>query len=207
MKIPFINIPTIGIILFLGIYTYATQIYQGGHFKDIDAVGFDWVNNYWCDLISEEGRNGAFNPAAFPSKIAMLILTISLMVFFYEFPKHIGNSRFWKKVIPFSGITSMIIAIFIFTKLHDWIIVFSGFFGLIALIGIFVELARSHFRFQLWFGVFGLVLMALNNFLYFVLQYYDYLPLLQKITFVIVLMWIISVAKVFDEDETLNLTY
>lgn len=192
-----INIPFIGIILFFCIYLYATQIYKGGTHVDLNAVGFDWINNYWCDLLGEIGRNGEYNPAALPSKVAMIVLTGSLVVFFYLFPIHIKTTKFWRNVIPISGILSMIIAVFIATKWHDWVIVFSGTFGFITLVGVFVALARNKFKRQLWFGVFALFLMGINNYLYFVLEFYDYLPLLQKVTFIIVLWWIISVNRLF----------
>ncbi|MBT8238589.1 MAG: hypothetical protein HKN51_09070, partial [Saprospiraceae bacterium] len=58
-----ILLPTLGILIFMGLYVYATTLYPGGSQADINSVGYDWGNNYWCNLMSENGMNGLENPA------------------------------------------------------------------------------------------------------------------------------------------------
>lgn len=197
-------IPIIGIIIFCGLYIWATQIYPGGSTVYPETVGFDWVHNYWCDLMGSKAKNGIENPAALLSKMALIILSVSLMFFFWLFPRFIKISTIWNKLIRFCGVASMIIGIFIFTALHDIVIILSGLLALIALIGIFRGLSVQRLRFHLWFGVFALVLMALNNFIYFLSDNLTYLPLLQKITFAIVLIWVVSINWIFIQKSKLE---
>ena len=192
-----ISMPTIGIVIFFGMYFYATSLYPGGSQVDSNSIGFDWINNYWCDLLKENTQNGRPNPANPVSKIAMVILPISLIFFFYYFPKFVDTTKTWATIIRVTGLTSMISSVFIFTSFHDIVIMTSGFFALIALVGIFIGLIKIRYHFQFYFGIFCLILMGINNYLYFITQSYDYLPLIQKVTFAIVLIWIITVNKLF----------
>lgn len=57
------TIPFLGIILFSILYYYSSTLYPGGSQADINTIGFDWVNNYWCNLMNEKGMNGELNQA------------------------------------------------------------------------------------------------------------------------------------------------
>lgn len=200
-----IYIPIIGSAIFIGLYFYATLIYPGGSNTFPDAVGFDMMHNYWCDLMGSKAKNGMPNPATLMAKIAMIILALSLMIFFFLFPRYIPTTRFWNNTIRINGSLSMFIAIFIFTALHDVVIITAGILGVIALIGIFKNLAAKQLSFHLWFGVFTLLLMLLNNVIYFLTDNLTYLPLLQKVTFLVLLVWVVSMNWIFirKERETL----
>lgn len=190
-------IPIIGCAIFIGLYGYATQIYPGGSNAFPDAVGFDMMHNYWCDLMGSTAKNGMANPATLVAKIAMITLSLSLMIFFFLFSKYIPTTRFWNNVIRISGTLSMLIAIFIFTALHDIVIIVAGFLGIIALIGIFKSLVDKRLIFHLRLGVFTLLLMVLNNVIYFLTNNLTYLPILQKITFLVFLSWVVSMNWIF----------
>ncbi|MGB5430515.1 MAG: hypothetical protein WBM94_12640, partial [Eudoraea sp.] len=56
-------LPTVGILIFIGLYIYAASLYPGGSQLDSNSLGFDWMNNYWCNLMNENGMNGLENPA------------------------------------------------------------------------------------------------------------------------------------------------
>jgi hypothetical protein len=59
----FALIPSIGVILFFLFFIYAASLYPGGTQFDKSTQGFDWVNNYWCELATEEAINGQPNAA------------------------------------------------------------------------------------------------------------------------------------------------
>ena len=185
-------IPVIGIVIFVGLYIFSSTLYPGGSQANLNSEGFDWVNNYWCNLMNEKGMNGQPNPAKPYSIIAMIILCLSLMFFFIQFAQIYSKSKIWKRIIKTSGIISMSFAILIFTKYHDLMTTLSSIFGLFVVIGIIREIYKSKLSIYKITGVICILILGLNNYIYYTQQFIEVLPLLQKITFAIVLLWIIG---------------
>ena len=185
-------IPVIGIVIFVGLYIFSSTLYPGGSQANLNSEGFDWVNNYWCNLMNEKGMNGQPNPAKPYSIIAMIILCLSLMFFFIQFAQIYSKSKIWKRIIKTSGIISMSFAILIFTKYHDLMTTLSSIFGLFVVIGIIREVYKSKLSTYKITGVICILILGLNNYIYYTQQFIEVLPLLQKITFAIVLLWIIG---------------
>ena len=185
-------IPVIGIVIFVGLYIFSSTLYPGGSQANLNSEGFDWINNYWCNLMNEKGMNGQPNPAKPYSIIAMIILCLSLMFFFIQFAQIYSKSKIWKRIIKTSGIISMSFAILIFTKYHDLMTTLSSIFGLFVVIGIIREVYKSKLSIYKITGVICILILGLNNYIYYTQQFIEVLPLLQKITFAIVLLWIIG---------------
>lgn len=186
-------IPAIGIVIFVLLYIYSTFLYPGGSQAKLDSIGFDWKHNYWCNLLNEKGMNGQDNPARGYAITAMTILCISLLLFFIQFAQTITTSRFWKLSIQLFGTISMVFAIFIFTSYHDLMTILSSIFGAFAVFGVIRDVYISKMnRFKIS-GIFCLILLAVNNYIYYTEQGIIYLPLLQKITFLAVLIWMIAI--------------
>jgi hypothetical protein len=61
---------------------YASMLYPGGSQADLQSVGYDWIHNYWCNLMNDQAMNGQSNPAKPFAVVAMVILCLSLLVFF-----------------------------------------------------------------------------------------------------------------------------
>lgn len=76
--------PTIGILIFVGLFFYSSLLYPGGSQANINAMGFSWAQNYWCNLMNERGMNDQINPGKPFAILGMLILVISLMVFLFN---------------------------------------------------------------------------------------------------------------------------
>ena len=89
-----------------------------------------------------------------------------------------------------TGIVSMLLASLIFTPYHDLVINLAGLFGLITLFYTFRGLYQHHYKRLFWLGCSCLLLIGLNNYIYYTHNYLSYLPLLQKITFTCFLGWI-----------------
>ena len=142
--------------------------------------------------MNEKGMNGQPNPAKPYSIIAMIILCLSLMFFFIQFAQIYSKSKIWKRIIKTSGIISMSFAILIFTKYHDLMTTLSSIFGLFVVIGIIREIYKSKLSIYKITGVICILILGLNNYIYYTQQFIEVLPLLQKITFAIVLLWIIG---------------
>ncbi|QKG55346.1 hypothetical protein GKZ68_01040 [Hymenobacter sp. BRD128] len=92
--------------------------------------------------------------------------------------------------IRITGILAMVFASFIFTDYHDLVINIAGLLGLVALAGTFVGLYRTKLRKLLWLGVLCLLLLVANNYVYYTGHLLYFLPVIQKITLLIVLTWL-----------------
>lgn len=186
------RIPPIGILYFILIYFFSSNLYPGGSQADINSVGFDWLNNYWCNLLNEKGMNGQVNPARPYSILAMVLMCFSLMVFFLQFANTYSKSFIWSSIIKIGGVFSMFFAVLIFTQYHDLMIRISSLFGAFVLIGVFKELFGTKLLVYKISAVFCILLLGINNYIYYSNNYLEFLPLLQKITFAIVLLWVVG---------------
>jgi len=182
--------PSFGIGLFLILYLLATRYYPGGSQADQYSAGFSWINNYWCNLLNENAINGMANTARPVALAAMGVLSISLVLFWVIFPFHAGFNKAGRKVIQVAGILSMMTGMFLFTSYHDMVVNVATAAGLIPVIGTFAGLRRLGWNKLYWGGLFILVLIALNNILYYGEGLQRYLPLVQKFTFLYFLGWI-----------------
>ncbi len=182
-------LPTICIFIFAVLYYYSSTLYAGGSQADLTTTGFDWVHNYWSDLMNETGRNGLPNPAEPYAIAAMMIMCIGLMIFFIQFAAKFAEHRVWRYIIQISGTLAMICAILTFTEYHAPMIALSSFFGLFLLTGISREVYKSEMTIMKIGGVICILLLIINNYIYFSRYFVEILPLLQKITFAIVLLW------------------
>jgi hypothetical protein len=186
-------VPVLGVIIFFILYAIAAVEYPGGSAVDPNSTSFSVINNYWCDLLAERTPGGTLNEGRRFSMTAMFVLCPTLMVFFYVAPEHIQLSYKTRTIAQICGILSMMIALAIFTSLHSYVIAASGSFGLIALVIIFAGLYRLNMKKIFWTGIASFVLIAANNFIYYSRIGVIILPLLQKITFVLFLLWVATV--------------
>ncbi len=182
-----------GILIFGALYFYSSTLYPGGSQANINSVGFDWVHNYWCDLMNENGMNEEPNPASPVAVTAMMVLCISLMTLFIRFAGNFANHPIWKKVIMICGTIAMLCAILVFTRFHSVMIALASLFGLFTLVGIIIEVYSSRLKALKIGGLFCILLLGVNNYIYYSRLWVDILPLLQKITFAIVLLWLIGI--------------
>jgi len=182
----------IGVLIFFGLYFYSSTLYPGGSQEDLTTKGFDWVNNYWCNLLNVEGMNGQPNPARPYAISAMVILCLSLVVFFIRFAITWPLSTFWKRAISVGGVISMVLATLMFTVYHDLMLMLSSLFGIIVVIGIIKAIYTSNLSGFKWMGLFCIFLLLANNYIYYSEHLITALPLLQKVTLLLVLVWILS---------------
>lgn len=187
--------PTLGICLFGLLYLLAAYQYPGGSNADRVAVGFSWQHNYWCDLLSTAGKNGAANSARPIALTAMLVLCGSLAVFWWLLPHLYSAQTRFVRLSQWAGVLSMFVVLFIGTPYHDIVMNAAGCFGLVALITTFLGLYRSRLFALVAFGIFCMLLILLNNYVYYSHQLIAYLPVIQKITFVLFLLWIVLINR------------
>ncbi len=183
--------PVLGAILFVVLYIVAAFLYPGGSQADKHSVGFSLVNNYWCNLLGENAMNGQSNPAKPVAMTGMFVLCITLSLFWVLFSKHTNISKKLKLIIPVAGLLSMSTAFLLFTGIdHDSITNLASAFGLIATIGTIAGLYQVKWFNLFAFGLLNILLVLLNNYVYYSKGMIVYLPVIQKISFAVFLTWI-----------------
>ncbi len=183
-------LPSFGIFAYMLLYLIATLLYPGGNQLDKNEKGFSWTQNYWCNLLNEYAMNGQLNTARPIAMVAMFVLCITLVYFWYIFPGQVGFGKNWRIAMKLSGVIGMLIGMFIFTDLHDSIINIAGICAFAAVIGTFMGVYKLKWRKLFTMGVFNIILVALNNVLYYGNDLKMYLPTVQKVTFLSFLLWI-----------------
>ena len=136
--------------------------------------------------------NGQINPARRYAITAMVILCASLALFFVQFAQKFAQNRFWKSTIKIFGILTMALAVLTFTKYHDLMTILSSILGVFVVIGIIWEVFKSNLTLFKIGGIVCLILLGVNNYIYYSGNGIEHLALIQKITFAIVLIWIIG---------------
>ena len=184
--------PTLGILIFSALYYYSSTMYPGGSQADVHTVGYDWVNNYWCNLFNKIALNGQFNPARPYAITAMIVLCGSVLVFIIQFSRWQITPRYWRIVVQASGVLSMVFGSLLITPYHDLMTTLSSIFGVVVVIGIVREIYFSEHTFYKWTGLLCILLLALNNYIYYSKHCIELLPLIQKISFVVILSWIVG---------------
>jgi len=185
----------VGIVSFLILFIFATTLYPGGSHVDTNAQGFDWKHNYLCNLMHLEGINGEPNAGFAFVALAIALLFSSMLIFFFQFAEFIAQRTIWKKVIKTGGTLAMIAAALIFTPYHDLMTIIASVFGLFVITGLLIELHYSNLFSYKILGYLCLILMAMNNIIYNSSFLIEWLPILQKITFLIVLIWILGLSR------------
>lgn len=182
-------IPFIGICLFIVLYVVATFLYPGGSEIDRRAREFSWMHNYWCDLLDTYAENGEQNTARPVAIIAMSVLCLSIAIFWYFVPGLFTFKPYNKKIIQYTGMMSMGIIVFLQSDYHDTVINIAGILGVIAITGTLIGLYKIHLYKLLALGLLCLLLCFLNNYIYYTKNWLWYLPIIQKISFVVFLLW------------------
>jgi hypothetical protein len=187
-------LPISGTLIFVLLYFFAAFFYPGGSQVDRNSIGFSWINNYWCNLLNETAINGQPNTAKPIALTGMFILCFTLSFFWFIFPTQIKISKTLKLTIQVSGILAMTVAFFLFTHLnHNLITNLASSLGALATIGTLIGLYKNKLFGLFAFGLFNVLLVALNNLCYYNKELIVYLPLIQKISFVTFLIWICSI--------------
>jgi len=185
----------IAIGCFVVAYIYAALCYPGGHQLDLQSQGFSWVHNYWCDLTNAIAQNGSKNLGSGVAVAGLLLLSIGLAAFIVRFAMMQYQNTKWQYVIGLSGMVTMVCVVLIATPLHNQMIAAASCSGAVVLIGVMRVIYRSGSRGMKLIGLGCCFLLALNNAIYFTENGIEYLPLLQKVTMGVVLLWILWVNK------------
>jgi phage shock protein PspC (stress-responsive transcriptional regulator) len=187
------HLPGIGICLFVVCYIIAAILYPGGSQYDAAAKGFSILHNYWCNLLNEKAINGMYNPGRPFALLGMGFLSIAITLFWYFLPIHLNRSPLRRLTVQVSGALAGIAGFFIFGDAHDMLINLAFLFGLVAITETFIGLYTLKWKMLFGFGLFNILLVILNNILYYNKDLLYYLPSVQKFTFLSFLLWMFCI--------------
>ncbi|MGB1040613.1 MAG: hypothetical protein ACPGVD_07060 [Flavobacteriales bacterium] len=179
--------PIIGMGIYLVLFTIAAILYPGGSDNlPLDQNGYSFFHNFLCDTNNEVTQSGLINPGQSIAVLAHLVLSFTMMSFFYILPEIFSKQNRNTKLIRLFGVLSMAIFVFMYQEdLHDLIVTLVGIFGSMAFVPIFIELVKyQNIAFKaLTYLVFTMSILLFLGFETKIGIYY--MPFFQKFAFIV----------------------
>lgn len=180
----------IGISIAVLLLLMATFVYPGGSLADKDSVGFVWSKNFISNLFAAKAVNDSDNPSRVWADTGMIFLAVSFALFFVKFSKKIPVKSA-ANVIKYLGAGGMLFTFLIVTPLHDVMITISSTLFLVSLFYITVFILKSRLHLFKILCILCLLIFYVTLYLYGSGNY-DFLPIMQKITFASTLLLVLG---------------
>jgi len=181
----------LGIALSLVLLTVAVNSYPGGNQFSANSIGFDWKQNYLCNLFGETAMNGAPNSARVWAIGGWFILCATFASFFIGFSKNIA-AKGAARIICYCGILGTTAAFLVVTPLHNVAITLTLVFLMISALYITIFIFKSKMT---WLKILSILLFLIayaTAALYYTSFHLEILPSMQKATLVVFLTWVLS---------------
>ncbi|MDG1174638.1 MAG: hypothetical protein P8N07_02460 [Flavobacteriales bacterium] len=179
--------PAIGMSVYLIMFTAAASMYPGGSENIQTATdGYSFFHNFLCDTNNEFTHSGLKNNGKVLANLAHIVLSLTMMSFFYVMPNIFNHSNRNTKLIKILGVLAMAIFTFMYQEeLHDLVVTLVGVFASMAFLPIFIELVKYKNRpFKILTYI--VFIMSLTLYLGFETKVgIYYMPFLQKFVFMV----------------------
>ena len=199
--------PFVGLCFFVVLFVLAALDFPGGSFNYPHATGYSFFNNFLCDVMEPVTKGGLPNPARSLAVFSHLVLSATMVMFFYMLPE-IVEKRNWRfYTTRYVGVLTMTVFAFMYTPYHDDIVTITGVLGSIALVPFFIEL-RAYPNNGL--KRFAYLCFAMSLVVFFIFETkigFYYLPFLQKIAFLIDATWVLWVGIVVYQKNRVVYSY
>ncbi|TDS16873.1 hypothetical protein DFQ03_1361 [Maribacter caenipelagi] len=182
----------IGIGFFIIFYVIAAKKYPGGSWIDPDLNRFSFWHNYLCDLLDLNAINGETNKARLYAIIALSLLCTSILLLWTLLPKLFKRKNNIQKLMGGSGYLSLFSILFLVLDYHDIVVRIAGIFGLVAFITCCIELYKTSYKKLFLLGVVCIIIFLSNYYIYETGIIIHILPVVQKITFALFIVWFIA---------------
>lgn len=181
----------IAITLSLVLLAVAVNTYPGGSQLNATSVGFDWKQNYICNLFGATAVNGAPNSARGWAISGWAIMCISIGAFFVSFSGNIAIKSA-ARMIRYCGILSMVSAFLAVTPLHDYAITAALVFSMTSVVYITACVFRTKFTWLKVLAILSIVIAYTAAAVYYTRFHLEILPTLQKASLISFLAWFLS---------------
>jgi hypothetical protein len=173
--------------IYLILFTTAASFYPGGSDNlPLSENGYSFFHNFLCDTNNEFSHSGIKNKGQSIAVLAHLVLSFTMMSFFYILPGIFSHQNRNTKLIRVLGVFAMAIFTFMYQEsLHDLVVTLTGIVGSMAFVPIFIELVKyknKAFK-TLTYIVFVMSIALYLGFETKVGIYY--MPFLQKFVFIV----------------------
>lgn len=170
----------------------AMRQYPGGTYAQPGSPGFQWLDNYWCDLYALKTFSGKTNPARPWAILATGFLAIGFMLSWICIPTLFSASRWRTFFFALPGITGMALTVFLFSPWHDQIIPVSGSLLGLALMVTCPPLYRHGYNKYSFWGWLSLFAGMVTFGVYQTGLLLESLPALQKMSMFIFTGWMVG---------------
>lgn len=195
----------IGIALSILCLVAASLHYPGGSPKDIRSVGFQWTENYISDMLEYKAVNGAENQARPLAVAGVLLMGLSTGFAFVRFARKVGTKKY-AAVIQYGGLLMILMtALGTIPLLHDLSVTLGIVLNLLVFFYVMVALLKSRLT---MFKVLSVVFLASfygATYMFGTKTGLEYMPLVQKITHVVQIIWILGLEYFTREEDFAHL--
>ena len=181
----------LSVVLFLIFIQIAFALYPGGNNFNSSAPGHSFWLNFWCDVLAHETLNGVPNPGRPFAVVAGLSLISGLLVMGINSYHFIKITPKVYKVMLSLGILSIITAPALIIN-HDVFLFITAFTGLTAYMIFLFQCAKSTHHVFFWLGLLAFLTGGLNFILWLQRHQSVFLPIIQKISSIFLLLWMIT---------------
>lgn len=197
--------PAIGILGSICLFVLSAAKYPGGG-REAGAkiIGYDWTQHFISTLFAAVALNGQPNPARYFAIPAMLIFCVSIAVVFQCISRK-APSLAMGKSIQIAGIGSMVYAFLaVATPIHDLFVSIAVLFFLVAVLVCLQMLNATSQRGLVLAGALCLVSFGASAVMYYGNVLFDWLPIAQKLTFVVFTSWLWAVHWARSTPQAIN---
>lgn len=196
----------IGILISVILLIIATLYYPGGTYEDEDSIGYDWANNYISNLLRPLAVNGAENTARPFAILGVLFLSASFGVFFVKFSNRI-KIKSASFVIKYLGVLATILGfITVVPSMHDIMVTASSILTLLIFFYITAMVIKSKLNLMKVLSITFLSTFYFAAYMYFTRSFLEYMPIMQKVIFLIKIVWILSLEYLTREEDFQHIT-
>ena len=180
-----------GVVISMVLLIIATVIYPGGSHANAAANGFDWENNYLCNLFAPKAINGADNTSRIWAISGWCLLCACYVAVFISFSKKIP-AKGASNIIRYCGIGAMVFAFMAVTPYHDIMVTIADTLGLLSAFYIMVFTLRTRLHLLKVLSILVLLLSYAMTYIYYSQQLLEILPTVQKVGIVVDAAWILA---------------
>lgn len=188
-------LPIATVFCFIVLHVAAALLYPGGTRADPGRRGFSFVQNYWCDLLDTTTYGGRRNPGRPIALAAMAVLCCGLAVLWLAVPALFPSApgRGW--IVRLGGVGCAMVVPWVASRFHDLAINLAGLFGVVSLVATITAVRRDIGGESLNTGGWCvLALVVVNYFIWETGLGLWLLPLVQRIAFAALLVWVVLLA-------------
>lgn len=184
-------LPSICTLLFAILTLIAMRLYPGGSQHSTDTKGYSWMHNYMCDIAAPMSISYDINPARPYAIWANVVLALGIALLFFFLPTWVEMSFLWHMIFRIIGPLSMLCGVLIFSRWHNVMIGLTTLLAIPPFIGLFVILYQLESWSLLGWGLACMAIVVINNGIFYLKRGTYWLPLLQKISYAQILIWIV----------------